>query len=310
MSGHTLASGHRKASKLAMGLGAIVALGLALLFAASSAPTAPSSHIRVVAAENFYGNIVEQLGGNHVSVISIMSDPNVDPHAYETSTKDGAAVADARLVIQNGIGYDAFIDHLVAASPNPKRTVIVVAALTGHKDGDNMHLWYEPSTMPKVARAVVDALTKADSANGAFYQARLKAFQESLAPIDHLVSLIRERYAGAPLAATEPIFEYTAEALGLRILTPETFMKAIEEGVDPSAAALAQMEDQLRTHQVRVLIYNTQTVSPITTRVRQLAGQMGIPIVGVSETEPPRKSFQLWMEDELAAVDAALSRSK
>ncbi|HEX2681184.1 MAG TPA: zinc ABC transporter substrate-binding protein, partial [Candidatus Dormibacteraeota bacterium] len=235
-----MASRHRKASQYVRGLGAIVAWGLALLFTASPAPTAPSPRIPVVAAENFYGDVVAQLGGDHVLVTSIMSDPNVDPHAYETSAKDGAAIADARLVIQNGIGYDAFIDHLLASSPNPKRTVIVVAALTGHKDGDNVHLWYAPSTMPQVAQAIVDALSKADPDNAAYYQARYQAFQESLRPLTRIVAQIHDRYAGTPLAATEPIFEYTAEALGLHILTPRAFMKAIEEGVDPSAAALAQ----------------------------------------------------------------------
>lgn len=301
----------RTVSMQAMGRGLIVGWGLALLVAVPAATTAPSSsRVPVVAAENVYGDVVAQLGGDHVLVTSIMSDPNVDPHAYETSAKDAALIADARLVIQNGMGYDAFIDHLLVASPNPTRTVIVVAALTGHQDGDNAHLWYAPSTMPTVAHAVVDALSQADPRNAVSYQSRLKAFQESLQPLARLIAQIHDRYAGAPLAATEPIFEYTAQALGLRILTPRAFMKAIEEGVDPPALALAQMEDQLRTHQVKVLVYNTQTVSPITRRVRQLAGQVGIPVVGVSETEPPRKSFQQWMQGQLEALDAALSRSK
>lgn len=304
------ASQDPKASKPVKTLGVIVACVLTLLFAASSAPTAPLPRIPVVAAENFYGDVAEQLGGDRVSVTSIISDPNVDPHAYETNAKDAAAVADARLVVQNGVGYDAFIDHLLAASPNPRRMVIVVAALTGHKEGDNAHLWYAPSTIPRVALAITSALSHTDPSNRSFYQARHQVFEDSLRPLVRAVAQIRGRYAGAPIAATEPVFEYMSQALGLRILTPQAFQKAIEEGVDPSAAALAQMEDQLRKRQVRVLVYNTQTVSSITRRVRQLADQAGIPVVGVSETEPPGKSFQQWMVGQLENLVAALSRRK
>ena len=304
------ASQDPKASKHVKTLGEIVACVLTLLFAASSAPTAPLPPIPVVAAENFYGDVAEQLGGDRVSVTSIISDPNVDPHAYETNAKDAAAVADARLVVQNGVGYDAFIDHLLAASPNPRRMVIVVAALTGHKEGDNAHLWYAPSTIPRVALAITSALSQTDPSNRSFYQARHQVFEDSLRPLVRAVAQIRGRYAGAPIAATEPVFEYMSQALGLRVLTPQAFQKAIEEGVDPSAAALAQMEDQLRKRQVRVLVYNTQTVSSITRRVRQLADQAGVPVVGVSETEPRGTSFQQWMGGQLENLDAALSRRK
>ena len=287
-----------------------VAGGLALLFATSSAPTAPLPRLPVVAAENFYGDIVQQLAGDHVSVTSIMSDPNVDPHAYETNAKDAAAVADARLVIRNGLGYDSFVDHLLAASPNARRTVIVVAALTGHTEGDNPHVWYAPSTMPKVAQAAVDALSQADPQNAAFYRARHRVFLESLRPLTRAVAQIHDRHLGAPIAATEPVFDYMARALGLHVLTPEAFQKAIEDGVDPPAAALAQMEDQLKQRQVRVLVYNTQTVSSITRRLRHLAEHLGIPVVGVSETEPPGQSYLRWMVGQLEQLDAALSQRK
>lgn len=291
---------------LVLGALPVPAVGAASL----SAPTSPLPRIPVVAAENFYGDIVNHLAGDRVSIISIMSDPNVDPHAYETNAKDAAAVADARLVIQTGLGYDAFIDHLLAASPNPHRTVIVVAALTGHKEGDNPHLWYAPSTMPKVAQAVVDALSQADPQNAAFYQARHRVFQESLRPLTRTVARLHDRHLGAPIAVTEPVFNYMAGALGLHVLTPEAFQKAIEDGVDPPTAALAQMEDQLKKRQVRVLVYNTQTVSAVTRRLRQLADQLGIPVVGVSETEPSGKSYLRWMVGQLEQLDAALSKQK
>jgi zinc/manganese transport system substrate-binding protein len=290
---------------------ACLAVGCALALAtypASGAP--PSPTIVVVAAENFYGDIVGQIAGDHVRVTSIISDPNVDPHEYETNPRDAAAVANARLVIQNGLGYDAFIDHLVAASPNPQRRLIVVSELTGHVKGDNVHLWYDPATIPKVAQVILDALVQIDPGSATSYRNWHKAFQASLAPLNQAIAGIKAQYGGAPVAFTEPVFGYMAAALGLHVLTPLSFQKAIEEGEDPPASALAQMEDQLRQHQVKVLLYNTQTVSPITTRVRQMAKSVGVPVVGVSETEPPGKSFQQWMLSQLEQLRLALGQGQ
>ncbi len=264
----------------------------------------------MVAAENVYGDIVGQIAGDHVSITNILSDPNVDPHEYETNARDAAAVANARLVIQNGLGYDTFIDRLIAASPNPARKLIVVANLTGHKKGDNPHLWYEPATIPKVAQAVVEFLVQIDPGSAASYRDWYRVFQVSLRPLTQKIATLKAQYAGAPVAVTEPVFNYMAQAIDLNVLTPMAFQKAIEEGEDPPASAVAQMEDQLRKHQVKVLLYNTQTVSPITTRMQQLARQVGIPVVGVSETEPLGKSYQRWMLGQLEELDGALSQAK
>jgi len=291
-------------------VGGTVVIALACLVAVSSAPAAPPSRIGVVAAENFYADIVAQIAGDHVALTSILSDPNVDPHVYESSVKDAVAVANARLVIQNGLGYDTFIDRLIAASPSRRRTLIVVARLTGHKPGDNVHLWYDPPTIPKVARAVVEFLTQADPGSAASYRDRYRLVQRSLEPLTQKIAALNARHAGTPVAATEPVFGYMAHAIGLNVLTPPAFQKPIEEGQDPPAAAVARMLDQLRTHQVKVVLYNTQTISPITVRVRQLAKEAGVPVVGVSETEPPGKSFQQWMLGQLDAVDAALTGGK
>jgi zinc/manganese transport system substrate-binding protein len=290
------------------GLAAIaVVVGLRLLAGPANAPAAPMApRIIVVAAENFYGDIVGQLAGDHVAVTSIISDPNVDPHEYETNARDAAAVANARLVIQNGLGYDAFMDRLMAASPNPQRKLIVVADLTGHKKGDNVHLWYDPPTMQKVAQAVLDVLLQIDPGNATSYRNWYRAFLPSLTPLNQAIAGLKAQHAGTPVAATEPVFGYMAEAIGLKVITPMEFQKAIEEGQDPPAAAMAQMEDQLRKRQVKVLFYNTQTVSPITTRVQQLAKQVGVPVVGVSETEPPGKSYQQWMLSQLEQLRRAL----
>ena len=287
-----------------------LAAGGALPLAAYPASGAPPPPAIVVAAENFYGDIVGQIAGDHVRVTSIISDPSVDPHEYETNPRDAAAVANARLVIQNGLGYDAFIDHLLAASPNPQRKLIVVSALTGHVNGDNVHLWYDPATIPKVAQAILDALVQIDPGSATSYRNWYRAFQASLVPLNQAIARIKAQYGGAPVAFTEPVFGYMAAALGLNVLTPLSFQKAVEEGEDPPASALAQMEDQLRQHQVKVLLYNTQTVSPITTRVQQMAKSVGVPVVGVSETEPPRKSFQQWMLSQLEQLRLALSQGQ
>jgi zinc/manganese transport system substrate-binding protein len=288
-----------------------LAIGCALLltgYSSSAAP--PSSRVIVVAAENFYGDIVGQIGGDQVTVTSIISDPNVDPHEYESSARDAAAVANARLIIQNGLGYDAFLDRLMKASPNPQRKLIVVAELTGHKKGDNVHLWYDPPTIPKLAQTILEALVHIDPGNAKSYQNWYRAFQASLPPLTQAIASLKAQHAGTRAAVTEPVFGYMAQALGLNVITPIAFQKAIEEGEDPPAAAWAQMEDQLRKHQVKLLLHNTQTVSPITTRVQQLAKQVGVPVVGVSETEPPGKSFQQWMLSQLEQLRAALAQGK
>jgi zinc/manganese transport system substrate-binding protein len=298
------------ASRVATLLGGII-LAVQLWGVPASAPAAaPAGRVVVVAAENFYGDIVGQLGGDHVAVRSIISDPNVDPHEYESSARDAAAVADARLVIQNGLGYDAFVDRLLKASPNPQRRLIVVADLTGHHKGDNVHIWYDPPTMPKVAQTVYEALLQLDPGNATSFRNWYRAFQASLPPLTQAIDRLRAQYAGTAVAATEPVFGYMAQATGLNVITPVAFQKAIEEGDDPPAAAMAQMEDQLKQHQAKVLLYNTQTVSPITTRVRQLAKQAGVSVVGVSETEPPGKSFQTWMLSQLEQLRTALGQGR
>lgn len=298
-------------SRRARFVASIVAVGVGMLGAPHAARAVPAaSRVVIVAAENFYGDIVGQIGGNHVAVTSIIIDPNVDPHEYETNAKDAAAVANARLIIQNGLGYDAFLDRLMKASPNPHRKLIVVAELTGHTKGDNVHLWYDPSTIPNLAQAIFEALVQIDSANTTSYRNRYRAFQASLPALTQAIAGLKGQYAGTPVAATEPVFGYMAQAVGLNVITPTAFQKAIEEGEDPPAAAIAQMEDHLKKRQVKLLLYNTQTASPITKRVQQLAKQAGVPVVGVSETLPPGKSFQQWMLSQLEQIRLALSQGK
>jgi zinc/manganese transport system substrate-binding protein len=268
---------------------------------------AAPARIPVVAAENFYADVIGQIAGDHVLLTSIINDPNADPHEYETSARDLAAIARARLVIVNGIGYDGFMAKLLRASPNPAREVIVVASLAGRKDGDNKHVWYDPDTMPRLARAVTDALARIDPDSARSYRDWLRLFDTSYKPFTDEVGVLRGKIAGTPIAVTEPVFNYMAEALGLRVITPEEFQRAIEEGEDPPARAMAQMEDHLRTRKAKVLIYNTQTVTPVTEKIKRDAKQVGVPIVGVSETLPPGgMNYQRWMIAQLAALEQAL----
>lgn len=301
----------RRARLVAVIVAVIGGAGPSMLAAPHPARAVPAvSRVGVVAAENFYGDIVGQIGGDHVAVTSIISDPNVDPHEYETNAKDAAAVAQAGLVIQNGLGYDAFMDKLLAASPNPKRRLIVVSKLTGHQKDDNVHIWYDPPTLPKLAQAILEALVQLDPASATSYRNWYRAFQASLPPLTRAIATMKGQYGGTPVAATEPVFQYMAQAVGLNVITPMAFQKAIEEGVDPPAAAIARMEDHLKKRQVKLLIYNVQTVSPLTTRVQQLAKQAGVRVVPVSETLPVGKSFQQWMLSELEQIRQALGPGK
>ena len=262
--------------------------------------------ISVVAAENFYGSIAQQIGGAHVSVTSILSDPNVDPHEYESNVQNAIAVSNARLVIENGDGYDAWMDKLLSASPNPKRVVLIAADIVQHKLPDNVHYWYSPDDMQNVAQAIADSLKKLDPKDAAEFDSNLAAFKQSLGQINQSIGAIHSKYAGTPVALTETIFLYQTELLGLNVLTPFDFEKAVAEGNDPPADTVALFNNQIAERQVKVLIYNSQTVTPVTTNLQNEAKQMNIPIVAVSETMPSSKTYQQWMLDQLQELQTAL----
>jgi zinc/manganese transport system substrate-binding protein len=261
-----------------------------------------------VAAENFYGDIVQQLGAGHVSVRSILSDPNVDPHEYESNLQDSIAVSEAALVVENGADYDTWMEKLLAASPSPSRVVLVAADLAPRRLPDNPHVWYGLDNIQAVAGAITAALIKIDPANTAAYQAALAAFQQSLAPLQQKIDTLKARYSGVPVGLTETIFLYQSEPIGLKVLTPFDFDKAIAEGNDPPAASVITANEQITQHAIKVLIYDLQTITPVTTHLQAAAGQGGIPLVGVSETMPPGKTYQGWMLDQLNALERALGR--
>lgn len=272
----------------------------------SGSGTPTPSIVPVVAAENFYGDMVQQLGAGRVSVTSILSDPNVDPHEYESSVQNSVAVSKARLVIENGADYDTWMDKLLAASPNPARINLVAADLAPRKLPDNPHVWYGVDNMGVVAQAITDALKKIDPADGAAFDSALATFQQSLTPLQQKISALKAKYAGTPVGLTETIFLYQSEPMGLNVLTPFEFEKAIAEGNDPPASSVVTANDQITAREVKVLIYNLQTVTPITTNLQARAKQLNIPIVGVSETMPPGKTYQSWMLDQLNALEQAL----
>jgi zinc/manganese transport system substrate-binding protein len=286
-----------------------VVLALALTFIPAlgqGTPARAEDRIAVVAAENFYGDIARQIGGERVAVISIMNNPDQDPHLFETTPAIVRQLAGAQIAILNGANYDPWMDKLLAAAPRAGRIVISAAQLTGRKPGDNPHLWYDPVTMPAVATAFAEALGKADSAHASDYTARLKTTLAALDRISQRVTQLKAKHAGAVVTATEPVFGPMAQALGLTMRN-ERFQLAMMNDTEPSARDLAAFERDLKEHKVKVLIYNSQVSEKLTERLRDVAGKSKVPVVGVTETMPPNISFQDWVLGELDALDKALS---
>jgi zinc/manganese transport system substrate-binding protein len=286
-----------------MRFGFLAALALMVL---TGAPAAGAQTVSLVAAESLYGDIAAQLGGDSVKVTSLISNPAQDPHLFEASPATARAVADARIVIANGADYDAWLDKLLQAAPRPGRVVISVAKLVGRKAGDNPHLWYDPATMPAVAKELAAALQKTDPAHAADYNSRLETVLASLKPIDERVAAMRAKYKGQPVTATEPVFGPMLDAIGL-VSRNQRFQLAMMNDTEPSAQDLAAFESDLKQRRVKVLINNTQVSETLSQRLVALAKAANIPVVGVTETLPPGQHFQDWVLSELDALDKALS---
>src|SRR5215510_3502648 len=283
-----------------------LALFLALLLAQDVPVRAAESQIAVVAAENFYGDIARQIGGDRVSVVSIMNNPDQDPHLFETTPGIVRQIAAAQIVILNGANYDSWMDKLLAAAPRRERTVVNAARLSAYKAGGNPHLWYDPAMMPAVATAIADALAKADSAHAADYSARLKVTLTALGQITQKVVQLKAKHGGTPVTATEPVFGPMARALGLTMRN-ERFQLAMMNDTEPSARDIAAFENDLKERKVRLLIYNSQVSEKLTERLRDIARRAKVPVIGVTETMPANVKFQDWLLGELDLVDKALS---
>jgi zinc/manganese transport system substrate-binding protein len=277
----------------------------ALILALPLFGTARAAPVTIVAAENFYGDIARQIGGDRVSVGSVLANPNQDPHLFAASPSTARALADARIVIYNGVDYDPWMVKLLGASDNRTRRVIVAGDLVHRKSGDNPHIWYDPATMPIVARAVAAALIAEDPSHRGDYAGRLDQVLASLESIDGEIKGIRAGHAGASVTASEPVFGYMAAALGL-MMRDTRFQLSIMNDTEPSASDVAAFEEGLRDRKAKIMFFNNQVVDPTVTRLVGIAKQAGIPIVGVSELEPPDTAYQAWMLGTLQTVDAAL----
>ena len=261
--------------------------------------------VPVVAAENFYGDVARQIGGPDVTVVSILSNPSQDPHTFEASASVARAIAGARIVIANGVGYDAWMTRLLGAARANDRTTIVVGDLVGKNAGDNPHLWYSPPTTLALARQLAADLGRADPPHAGDYASRLAAFQASLDRVTVRIAELRSRLSGFPVTATEPVCGYLLDALGMTVRN-QAFQLAVMNGTEPGASEVAAFETDLRTRRVKLLVYNSQASSPVAARMEKLARASGIPVVGVTETEPAGKTYQVWMSDTLDAIGRAL----
>jgi len=266
------------------------------------------SRLQIVAGENFWGSLVSQLGGSKVHVLSIVSDPNADPHEYESNSGDARAIATANYVILNGAGYDSWGNKLLSASPNSSRKVLTVATLLGKKDRDNPHFWYNPSYVNKVVYQMEQDLISLDPGDKGYFEQQYTNLTASLAGYQDRIVSIKHQFGGTKVAATEDIFAYLAQAAGLDLVSPPAFIQAVAEGNDPPTDSVVQFQQQLQSGQVKVLVYNEQTVTPLTSSIKQLAAQQNIPIVGVTETvQPSDTTFQVWMNAELINLENALN---
>jgi zinc/manganese transport system substrate-binding protein len=272
----------------------ILVLTAILLLPACASAASTASTLPVVASTNVYGDIASQIG---------------DPHLFEPGTRNALAVATARVAIQNGAGYDDFMSKLERAAPNDKRTVVTIADVLGvHGRDANPHLWYDVPRLGLIAVSIEAAFARADPSHASAYRTGLRRFVTSLQPLQREVARIKARFGGRSVAYTEPVPGYLLAAAGLKNLAPSSFTRAIENGTEPSPQAVAAMDALMAKHRVRVLLYNSQAVSPITKRVREAAAKAGIPVVGVSETLPEHQTFQQWQLAQARALHRALAQ--
>jgi zinc/manganese transport system substrate-binding protein len=288
-----------------MGTVARLAQACGLFLSMTISASGEDAKLGVVAAENFYADIVRQIGGDRVEVASILNNPNQDPHLFETTPTIVRQIAAAQIVIFNGAGYDSWMGKLLESAPRADRTVVAVAELVNKKEGDNPHLWYEPTTMPTVARALATAFSRSDPAHAADYAVRLQAFIGSLDRVNRKIEEIRAKYAGVAVTSTEPVFGYMASALGLKVHN-ERFQTAVMNDTEPSARDIAAFEDDLKEHKVKLLLYNKQTSTKLTQVMLDVAHRSNVVVVGVTETEPMGVSYQDWMLSQLDDLQKAL----
>jgi len=265
--------------------------------------------IKAIGAESEYADVMSQIGGQYVHVSSILNNPNTDPHTFESSPSVAKEVSGAELIVQNGLGYDDFMDKIESASPKAARKVIDVQHLLGLPDGTpNPHLWYDPKTMPAVASAVAADLSALEPADGGYFSANVQKFDASLTPWVNAIAAFKAQYGGTPVATTEPVADYLLEAMGTNNLTPFGFQADIMNGTDPTPQDISLEHGFFSKHEVKVFCYNQQVVDDLTASIRQDAMKYGVPVVGVYETMPtPGYDYQSWMLAEVHAIQEAVA---
>lgn len=287
----------------------LVALALVLLLAGCGGiSNASTTGVSVVAAENFWGSIAKQIAGNKADVQSIITNPAQDPHSYEPTASDARAMAMSKFAIVNGVGYDPWAPKLLDANPDGARIVLTVGNLFGLHDGDNPHRWYDPAEVEVVANRIAADLEKLDPTHAAYYARQLKAFEtHDLASYHALIAQIKARYAGTAVGASESIFALQAPALGLNLITPASFMKAVSEGTEVSAQDTITAQRQITSHQIKVWIYNSQNETPEIQQLNSIARANHIPIATVTETlSPQTDTFEQWQVAQLEGIERAL----
>ncbi len=296
---------------IAIPLAALALLAAALGLSRVGAGAAGGNGIQVVAAENFWGSIASQLGGDRVHVSSVITSPATDPHDYEPTAADARTMAGAQMAIVNGVGYDPWAGKLIAANPVGGRVVLTVGDLVGVKRGGNPHRWYSPTDVQKVIDEIVRDYTKLDPKGAAYFKQQKARFEtRGLAHYKGLIATIKRKYGGAPVGASESIFAPLAQALGLKLLTPATFLKAISEGTDPTAADKTTVDRQIARRQIKVWVFNRQNSTPDVARITEAARKKDIPVATITETlVPATASFEAWQSHQLRALAAALAKA-
>ncbi|HLJ72056.1 MAG TPA: zinc ABC transporter substrate-binding protein [Roseiarcus sp.] len=284
----------------------VAPLASAIIAAALLGSPALADPVSIVAAENFYGDVAAQVGGDRVAATSILSNPDADPHLFEASAATARALANAKIVIANGADYDPWMEKLLKANKAPGRREIVVADLAHKKPGANPHLWYDPSVVKALAAALAADLSVLDPIHKTEYEKGSAAFAASLEPLEARIAAMRRKYSGQPVAASEPVFGYMAALIGLN-MREEKFALAVMNNTEPSAGDVAAFEDDLKGHRVKAMLYNAQASEPAVQRLMRIAKDEKIPVVGVAETEPANMNYQQWMSSQLDGLDRALS---
>ena len=288
----------------------ILVATVALLGAAPRlAMAAPAPTINAIGVENEYADVIAQIGGPYVRVTAIETDPNTDPHTFEVSPRIGGQIAQADLIVENGLGYDDWADKMIAAAPKAGREVIDVQHLRGLPDSTpNPHLWYDPATMPAVAGALAADLAHLQPAHARYFEAEAAQFDASLKPWFAATAAFKATHSGTPVAVTEPVGDYMLQAIGTDIMTPFSLQAAIMNGTDPSPQDVTTQNALFTGHEVRVFVYNQQVTDPLTASFLSLAKRNGVPVVGVYETMPtPGYTYQSWMLAEVAAMEKAVT---